>query len=65
MPGQHQVEDDQVGRRFPQPGQHIGSRREPIDAVSRLLQIVRDERGDIGVVFDDQDLGHEAMLNAE
>ena len=39
--------------------QHLAARGDAIDAVAGLLEIVRDERGDVGVVFDDQDLGHD------
>ena len=63
---QHQIENDQIGGCLPKPGQDVAARRHPLDAVARLLEVVGDERGNISVVFDDQDLGHEEeMLNVE
>ena len=37
---------------------------EPIDAMSGLLEIVRDERGDVVVIFDHQDLRHGETLDS-
>ena len=56
MPGSIRSRMTRSAGALPQPRQHLASRGDAIDAVAGLLQVVRDERGDIGVVFDDQNL---------
>ena len=58
QPRQHQIEDDEIDRLAPQPRQHVAARRRRLDRVPRACQVMRDQLGDVGVVFDDENAGH-------
>ena len=62
---QHQIQNHQIGRGLAKSGEHVRAGGDPLDAVARFLQIVGDERRDVGVVFDHQDVRHEERLNAD
>ena len=54
QPRQHQIQDDEIGRGLPGCGERPPAVVHDFGAVTGLVQIVRDERGDVGVVFDDE-----------
>ena len=54
---QHQVEDEQIGRARGDGRQRVAARREHLRREARLVQVARDEIGDVAVVFDDQHSG--------
>jgi len=52
---QHQVEHDEVGSLFPSRPERVAAIRGRRDAVPRLGEMIRHERGDIGLVVDHED----------
>jgi hypothetical protein len=56
--GQHEVEQDQIGRLRRQPRHHLRSRRHDIRRMSGAFEVVRDQLGDIRVILDDEDARH-------
>jgi hypothetical protein len=52
---QHEVEHDQRRLRLLHRDECLGSVRRRADLVARVLEVQRDERGDRGFVFDDED----------
>ncbi len=60
--GQHQVEDDEVGRAVL--GRAQGSRtvRGAVDVEAGVAQVAVDDLGDEGIVIDDEDAGHAATI---
>ena len=44
-----------------QPRQHVAARGQPLDGVARARQVVGDQLGDVGVVFDDENAGHASL----
>ena len=62
MPGQHQIENHEIRpARARSCGMTVAPGRQALDAVPRLLQVVRDELGDVLVVFDDENMGHSVV----
>ncbi len=61
---QHQVEDEQIRRPIGDRLQRVAARRQHLGRESRLLQVARDELGDVAVVFDDENARHDAAAPA-
>ena len=48
------------GGRFADRDEGVAPGREDLDGEAGLLEVAADELGDVAVVFDDEDAGHEA-----
>src|SRR4051812_12259131 len=59
--GQHEIEQDQVRRIRPYPAHHLGTVGDAMRLVALRLQVVRLERGELRLVFHDEDPAHAAL----
>ena len=62
MPGSMQIEDQEVRHGVAGARQRRRPRRDDLRRVPGLLQVVRDQIGDVAVVLDDQHAAHAAAL---
>ena len=53
--GQHQIEDQQVGRPGRQHREHVAARRQDLHGEASLFEVASDQLGDVAVVLDDED----------
>ena len=54
----HEVKDHEVRPVLAKLREHFAARHDALDAMASLLEIVREQRCDIAVVFDDKNVGH-------
>ena len=56
---QHQIENQQIGRPVGHRLQRVAPRRQHLGGKPRFLQVAVDQFGDVAVVFDDENAGHD------
>ncbi len=61
-PRKHEIQHEQIGRVASRTRDHARPGGQSIDDMARPLEIVRNQVGDVGAVFDQKDAGHSGIL---